>query len=403
MAFPDDPSPARPRSRRLLLLAMTALVTVALVTACAESSGDDGGAREVERRYRLYHGADPVPDVAPGTLLRYQAIDTTIPEAQAWRILYASEGSDGERIAVSGMVVAPDLIPPARGFPVVAWAHPTAGTADQCAPSKEGPGTIIGARLLVQDGFLVAATDYEGLGTPGVHPYLDGVSAGNALIDAARAAAGLPGVDTAPATLFWGYSQGGQAAVFAAQQAADHAPDLDVRGTVAAAPAAGIRRLAGGQDGRPPLPGVALMMLGTWSVDRDLDAAAILGDEAAGLVPRLEETCEPNPLVADLSQPLVVEPPAVDVEPWSDLLVQSTPGRSAAAGPVLLVQGQRDRIVAPASTDRLFRRLCRTGSTVELRRFAERGHGVAIFARHEIELWLDHRRQGLEARDECAG
>ena len=46
-------------------------------------------------------------------------------------------------------------------------------------------------KQLVDAGYVVAATDYEGLGTPGVHPYLVGESEGRSVLDAARAARAL--------------------------------------------------------------------------------------------------------------------------------------------------------------------------------------------------------------------
>ena len=42
---------------------------------------------------------------------------------------------------------------------------------------------------LIVQGVVVAATDYEGLGTPGPHPYIVGASEGHSVLDAAVAAA----------------------------------------------------------------------------------------------------------------------------------------------------------------------------------------------------------------------
>ena len=397
-----------PNARAVHPPAVLLLVVMAL-GACG--GGDGGGADppgaartvEAERlspEADLYGTTGPLPDAPSGTLLRYQSMPTGIPGARAWRIVYLSRPVANERQAVSGMVLTPD--PPLAGArPVVAWAHPTDGIGDRCAPSRDGPDRIIGAAALVAAGFVVAATDYEGLGTPGPHPYLDGVSAGRTVIDAARAASGVPGARTAEQTLFWGYSQGGQAALFAGQQAADYAPELDVLGTVAAAPAANLDRLMGGASGRPPLPGVALMMIGSWSLDLDLDPTSVLAAEAAAHVPRLEQVCEPNRLIAELSRPLVFDPPAAEVSPWRDLIARSTPGGSPSSGPVLLVQGGRDRLLDPASTEALFGRMCHVGSTVELRRFPRRGHGVALYASDQITRWLENRSEGLAARDGC--
>ena len=62
----------------------------------------------------------------------------------------------------------------------MSWAS-TSGIADSCAPSREpkGPYTFYAAPQFgawLKAGDAIANTDYEGLGTPGVHPYLVGRS-----------------------------------------------------------------------------------------------------------------------------------------------------------------------------------------------------------------------------------
>ncbi|MGH2417137.1 MAG: alpha/beta fold hydrolase [Candidatus Limnocylindria bacterium] len=98
-----------------------------------------------------------------------------------------------------------------------------------------------------QDGFIVVATDYEGLGTPGLHPYFVGESEGRAVLDAARAARGFICPDKDDTVALAGHSQGGHAALFAAELAPTYAEDLPVVGTVAVAPAGDLacQRLAG--------------------------------------------------------------------------------------------------------------------------------------------------------------
>ena len=93
-------------------------------------------------------------------------------------MLYRSENLQGEPIAVSGLVVAPHGAAP--GNPVLTWAHGTTGVGDQCAPSKQFSSGLSAEKLIgsiaVGKGWTFVATDYEGLGTPGVHPYLVGLS-----------------------------------------------------------------------------------------------------------------------------------------------------------------------------------------------------------------------------------
>ncbi len=132
------------------------------------------------------------------------------------------------------------------------WAHGTTGAAVQCAPSLfdgmegEGPYPVPDIGAYLNAGWLIAATDYQGLGVAaGVHPYLVGQSEGYGVLDAAEAARHLPGVRVSTTTLIYGHSQGGQAALFAGELAPTYAPSLHVIGVVAAAPATGLTDIVG--------------------------------------------------------------------------------------------------------------------------------------------------------------
>jgi hypothetical protein len=88
-------------------------------------------------------------------------------------------------------------------------------------------------------GFAVAAPEYVGLGTDGVHPYLNTHSEGAAMIDIVRASRALS--DQLSTT--WvtnGYSQGGHASIAAAGMAAEYAPELHLAAATAGGVPAGI-------------------------------------------------------------------------------------------------------------------------------------------------------------------
>ena len=155
----------------------------------------------------------------PGTVLRAEPVELTGPltGALGWRILYRSTTSSGSPAVVSGMLLAPDGPAPPGGRPVAAWAHGTTGIADRCAPSATGnlfydDYGAEGRRLLDQ-GFVVAATDYHGLGTPGVHSYHVSDELALATIDSVSAAHQFE--EVGPLTPSWvvvGHSEGGLAA-----------------------------------------------------------------------------------------------------------------------------------------------------------------------------------------------
>ncbi|MDV7240716.1 MULTISPECIES: lipase family protein [Rhodococcus] len=182
-------------------------------------------------------GAVPVrSDERPGTVIASSELpaELRLPGAgAAYRMTYRTTDRHGVT-PCTGMLFVPGGPPPDGGWPVIAWAHGTVGNSDYDAPSVTGVDTesrdYVSSWL--QRGYAVAATDYVGLGTPGVPPYLDGKVAGRSVVDSVRASREVD--DTLSSS--WvtvGLSQGGQASVFAAHAATTYAPELDYRGAVA--------------------------------------------------------------------------------------------------------------------------------------------------------------------------
>ena len=168
-----------------------------------------------------------------------QPADTSLAEAgQAVRILYSSTNGLGEAktpIAVSGTLFLPKGEAPAGGWPLIAWAHGTVGIADICAPSNR-PRSDRDTKYLnhwLSQGYAVVASDYQGLGTPGGHPYLATRPAAYSVLDSIRAVQGDPALNIGKPVVLVGQSQGGGAAFATAGEAAAYAPELDIRGTVA--------------------------------------------------------------------------------------------------------------------------------------------------------------------------
>jgi len=132
----------------------------------------------------------PVPNAAPGSLVSAEPF-APVPGATAYRVLYVSTDSFGAKIPVSGIVYVPTAPPPPGGRNLVAWAHATTGIAPGCAPSLDsGPdmaASVPGLSDFLSAGDIVAATDYQGMGVAGVHPYLIGRSEGAAILDSVRA------------------------------------------------------------------------------------------------------------------------------------------------------------------------------------------------------------------------
>lgn len=176
----------------------------------------------------------------PGVLLRREPVDRAFALDHAGtpsRILYSStDGRFGRGlVAASGLLYLPKTPVPKGGWPLIVWGHGTFGIADVCAPSWKGPtprdGTYMD-RWLAQ-GFAVVAPDYQGLGTRGVHPYLDRKAEGFSVLDAARAVLTAERGRVANRVIFAGQSQGSGAVLNATYLAPAYAPQIDLRGTIA--------------------------------------------------------------------------------------------------------------------------------------------------------------------------
>ena len=353
----------------------------------------------------------PAP-VRPGTLIRSMVIpsDGLLPRgAVAYRVLYHSESIGGADIAVSGMVVVPGSTPPVGGYPIVSWAHGTTGLGDQCAPSLEGVTSVPLLDTLLDHGDIVAATDYEGLGTPGLPPYLVGRSEAQDVLDAARAARGLVGSAASDEVAVVGYSQGGQAALFASQIAPTYAPELVVVGTVAAAPVTSLDELvpAGPPTATDQAAVYAVMALDAWSgTYGNLDLSSVLTPDVVRLASAITTECS-GPLAT------ILDTTAVDrvfTRGWSHAagvqadVVQNEPGRAPATTPLLVVGGAQDDLI-PLSTVSAFvtDSLCRNeGDTVTFVSLPDTGHGgVMLSGAGDIVQWLSSRLADGPVADSC--
>jgi hypothetical protein len=346
-----------------------------------------------------------LPPGPPGALIRATPIAglPVLPDSRAWAVLYHSRDFDGRDVAVSGLVVAPPGAAPPQGRPVVVWAHGSVGLADRCAPSRVGVMEALGGPLgsLLQQGVVVAATDYQGLGTPGPARSAIGLSAGHAVLDVARAARGLD-AGAGSRVVLHGHSEGGHAVLWAAELAPTYAPELQVLGVAASAPgaalAAGLRVEAAA--GPAALTSGAMLLVVAWSdaYRVPLDVLTPAGRKAVG---RVRSTC---------LQELMADPPVVAVRPrdllttppWPALLARNTPGKAATPAPLLIAQGADDDRVTPAVTRALVQRLCRLGDTVELRTYQGVGHfDVLQVASTDMIGWTGERLAGRPARSTC--
>jgi acetyl esterase/lipase len=349
---------------------------------------------------------------APGTIIRQEPLGLPAPfGASVVRVLYRSRGLHDESIPVSGVVIIPSGPMPSGGRPIVAWAHPTTGVVPRCAPSLAMLfiQQIQGVREMMQRGYIVAATDYPGLGTPETHPYLVGTSEARAVLDSVRMARALSGAPYRFAV--WGHSQGGQAALFTGMIAASYAPELDLVGVAAAAPATDLATLLADDIDTNGGRNLTAMTLWSWSrvfgapIDRVVEPAAI------SIVDQLAQECiesiydimrRRGPTRA-LEQQFLSVQNFYTTEPWHSLMATNSPGTLPPRVPVFLAQGGDDQLVRPQVTQNYMKRLCRAGSKVQMVVLPNANHGfIARDSAQAAVQWMADRFAGLPAPSDCS-
>ena len=396
--------------RRLSVRVAATVLALALALAgCSDSNGEDAvddastdGGGSVDDFYEV---PDDLDGFEPGELIRSAEAKATA-SGVLHRVMYVSESLEGETIAVTGLLGVPSSPPPEGGWPVLGYAHWTTGLADECAPSRTlDGGTERILDLFMGRGMIVAATDYEGLGTPGLHPYLVGESEARGVLDGIRAAGEMLGTDASDEAVVWGHSQGGHAALFTAQVAAEWAPEIDLRGAAAGAPPSEFRLLSNTVGDSTNLGYLAMIAAGINAAVPEAELDAILTDEAIDLLEVVESACAAAVLSAfsgEAPAEVVVTDP-ISVPEWERAIAATDPGHIKADVPILIFHGSDDTLVPARGSEILFERLCGLGQVVERKLYPGQDHGgVVLAALGDLMTWLDARLAGEPAVSGCS-
>ncbi|WP_168197198.1 alpha/beta fold hydrolase [Agromyces laixinhei] len=385
---------------RVAASVVMAALALAALGACSLPRQLVEGAEEELTEGPFYTIPTPMPEGEPGALVRSEPLPSAPDGVDAWRVLYHSTDLDGADILVSGVVAAPDDAAPDGGRTVVSWGHPTTGTRERCAPSVGfDPFDLIeGMGELIDRGYIVAATDYSGMGAAGPDSFLVGLTEGRNVLDAVRAAGGLD-IGASDRVALWGHSQGGHAALFAAQQAADYAPELDVQAVAVAAPAVNLGKLLDADIG--DISGVSIASYAfdayssVYASTPGIDLDTILTPAAVDAVPRMAELClfGQNDELHELGQPLIggfLSADPASTEPWASVLAENTPGGARLEMPLYVAQGATDTLVRPELTAAFVEQQRTLGTEVTSEVLPDTGHGlVALRALSTMLPWLE--------------
>jgi pimeloyl-ACP methyl ester carboxylesterase len=377
--------------------AAMAAVTVAALAAPSAQAAD------------FYETPSPLPGKKHGDLLRSKKLPGSAALAGATNslVLYRSTGLDGLPIAVSGTVSVPKGKAPKGGWPVITYAHGSTGIGDDCAPSKDSetsPVHLYNAYVYpvlerwLKAGYAVVRTDYEGLGTAGVHPYLVGTSEGRGVLDIVRAARKL-NKRLSRRVIIAGHSQGGHAALWAAFLAPTYTKDLDVRGTIAYAPASHMSEqgvflpaltIKGGLSGL-----IAMIVRGIDVARPAANVSSLFTDPALALYPETLIKCLPQLGAADsfgALSPKEMFKEGADLGPAQAILDKSDPENLRIKTSVFIAQGASDSTVLPSFTDALDRELRAKGGKITYKSYAGVDHaGIVNIADKDARAYIRKR------------
>jgi pimeloyl-ACP methyl ester carboxylesterase len=352
----------------------------------------------------FYSVPQPLPDTA-GKLLKSAAVPVSGLHGTMLRVMYVSTTLQNKPTAVTGLIAIPSGTPPAGGFPVVTWAHGTDGMADQCAPSLD-PGSNVGlANLLLDHGWVVTATDYQGEGTPGLHPYIAGVNAARDTIDIVRAARALPSAHASDRYVVWGHSQGGHTAMFALSIGQAYAKELKLEGVVAGAPPSQFFALYAYLKGSA-FKYYLLMAAGglheAYGDQAPLDA--ILTPAGVRLTAVLDKGCAGYVAdqVGNVNIDSIVKADPFSVPSWKKVLTADDPENFAKPSPVplLMIQGGSDEQIPVVSTQLLAKHLCGIGQDLERWIYPGQSHaGVIGPSAGDMIHWITDRFAGASNPD----
>lgn len=420
------------RGRRCLHV--SAIVVVAIVVGLAGAARADDGQSD-----GFYNPPADLPGQA-GDLIRAERFRAQLePSRQApgvWatgtRFMYDSYG--GNRTAVTGTYFEPDNPWPGKGpRPLIAYAPGTQGMGDQCAPSRVfnqgihysgGLDITFGyeevfVSALVYRGFAVVVTDYEGLGTPGVHTFMNREAQGQALLDAARAALRLSGTSLDPhgPVALWGYSQGGAAAASAAELAPSYAPELDIVGVMAGAPPADLVEMLPFADGSILAGGVGYILNGLLAEYPEIAPAVHEKLTPAGeeMLAGTRGQCVTETVLTygfRHLQDFFTEDPMQLIlgEPFAGVLDRQRIGRLKPNAPVLIDINRFDPLVPWTAANQLGRDWCAQGADVEFHTNEEPpflnklgvNHLLALLVDGERDMqWVADRFNGLPTSPNC--
>lgn len=353
------------------------------------------------------------PDGKLGQIIKQESIKTSVKGAQAWRIAYISSDVGERKTIATGVIIAPLGVAPKEGRPVLAWAHGTTGSAQNCGPSQIIDPTsplnqyfladgnswtdygIPNVEQFIKEGYVIVATDYQGLGGGGKHQYAVAATNGRDVINSARAASSMKELGAGKKTIVYGWSQGGGATIAAASMVdyqakqGTAADNLQYLGFVGLAPddqAAILRNPPTDEAGANKLineftqanvPNIFLFahyVMGLWGTQAaypNLNLTDILTDEGAKFVDKLASNKCVHVMADSFNYAYgdkyksLLKPQASNSLAWVKAFIDGSVKPVKPVAPVVIYWGTKDTAVPPVEHELYQKQMCAMGANVQ--------------------------------------
>jgi len=350
---------------------------------------------------KFYDVPDPLPPGKPGDLIRSTQFDEydLPPEVNALRFIYHSQSAAGADIAVSGVILFPDAQPPARGWPIIAWAHSWTGVARSCAPSlarnlQHGPFLAMYVHL----GYAVVATDYAGLGTASRSAFADIPSnASDVIYSVAAARHAVPQLGSRWVAL--GTGEGGMAVVGVAEiESGLHDPNY--LGSVAISHLGDMQNLYASESSlayKMPL----FLAYGIKTAFPQFNVGDILTPKAISLYEKIGQVCDDNGNEFKAFATSMLKPGWKTNSFVQKYFERNRLGLRPANAPLLVIASEEESVIN--ETPKIVTRFCKARDRVQFERMDESDPGRVIgdSARDQM-AWIQSRFANAAPRDNCS-
>ncbi|NQU37946.1 MAG: hypothetical protein HQ526_10180 [Actinobacteria bacterium] len=407
--------------KAILIVVLAIVVAGAVSLTIAVVAPKEETAQEQSELDPFYTPPDPLPSTTPGAIIRSEPVtyfEDALKNVNVFRTLSVSRNPAGAAQVTGGLLFIPTT-PTTGERPVVAYAHGTSGFGDACAPSRspDSPMNMPFIQTMADQGWVVTATDYVGLGTPGDPYYLIADSEAEDVVNSVRVARAFPGSQAGSKYVVMGHSQGGHSAIWTGEMSKKLAPELELLGVTVSAPAAELAPLLDQQWNTLIGWVIGPDVLVSWPlVYPEVDPAAVLTENGLGEYRDIAYKCiEAAGLTAQIQTTFGKEMFAknpIKTPGFSQGLTEQTPKPLPASMPMLMTQAIGDGVVLANTNAKLQVDWCKAGSNLRVNWLGELAtgslgpaetHAKTLLAGWPMETnWIQDRFAGKTQTPNCA-